>query len=232
MSCDPEAAAERPRPDRCQLAGRALRPHAADAAGQVRLRGGDDQRRLAGRREHRRRAGAAVAPAADAVAVAARDPVLGLPGRQQQRLRAQPQPRPSQPARREAPLRGQAVVGVDADRALPHLQVGLGAAAEVADDPLAGDPAQVLDPVGVEAVVGDAVGVDVEDALAAALALEGDGAVIALERVADRPRPVAGPALGAEAVHVGPVAEAEVVRRLRCGRSSRHCSTKPFESPA
>ena len=45
----------------------------------------------------------------------------------------------------------------DAVGPLPHLQVGLGAAGEVVDDLVAGELAQVLEPVGVQAVVGDAV---------------------------------------------------------------------------
>ena len=82
-------------------------------------------------------------------------------------------------ADRLAQLGVAARVGRDALGALPHLQVGLGAAGHVVDDRvavLAGDLAQVLDPVGVEAVLRDAVDVDVVDPLAGVLLVDRDAA--------------------------------------------------------
>ena len=67
---------------------------------------------------------------------------------------------------------GAARVGSDSDRTLPHLQIGLGAARHVLDDLVPRDPPEVLDPVRVEAVVRDAVGVDVVTARAALLVVD------------------------------------------------------------
>ena len=94
-----------------------------------------------------------------------------LPGAAQQGGRPRPQP-PAREAAARGPRAPLAARRRHADGALPHLQVGLRAAPEVVDDLLAGDQPQVLDPVGVQAVVGDAVDVDVVDALAAALAVD------------------------------------------------------------
>ena len=89
--------------------------------------------------------------------------------------------------------------------ALPHLQVRLGAVRHVVDDLVAAELAQPLDPVGEEAVVGDAVLVDVERALAALLLVDRHAAVERLERVVDLILFVERPGGRAHAVHVGAV---------------------------
>ena len=174
------------------------------------------------------------APAVHAVAPRARAAALRLARAPQHRRVAGAQPHAREPAPRE-PRPRRPAAGRDAVGALPHLQVGLRPAPEVVDDRLARLAPQVLDPVRIEAVVGDAVDVDVVDALAAALLLDRDLPVERLERVADRVRAVAGRALGAEAVHVRAPPDAlvearvahreplaplrhEVLRRARVGR--------------
>src|SRR2546423_1640674 len=76
------------------------------------------------------------------------------------------------PAARERTDRLVAAGHRNAVGALPHLEVGLGAVPQVLRQLLAADPAQVGEPVGVQAVVGDAVLVVVEGPLAGLLALE------------------------------------------------------------
>ena len=96
--------------------------------------------------------------------------------------------------------------------ALPGLQVRLGAAEHVGQHRPAAALADLLQPVGIQAVVGEALLVEVERALPPLLAGERDAAVVGPERVTDFRQ--VGPGLGCESVHVRPPAEAERVLRL------------------
>src|SRR3954454_2133564 len=174
-----------------------------------------DQPRPARRREHGEDPALAPLALLHAPAPHARPARRRLPGRAQQRLVGRVEHHAPEPARGEPRARRLARLHRHAVRSLPHLEAGLGAAAHVVDDLVAGDLAQVLDPVGIQPVVRDAVLVDVEDALAAALAVEGDLAVEGLEGIDDGVgRALPRPALVAEAVHVRPVPEAVVEARV------------------
>ena len=85
------------------------------------------------------------------------------------RSRGRSPPPPARGRRRRSRARRDSTRGGGRPGALPHLQVGLGAVGHVGDDLVAGELAEVLDVVGEEPVVGDAVGVDVVDAGAGAL---------------------------------------------------------------
>ena len=87
------------------------------------------------------------------------------------------------------------------------------------DDLVARDLAQVLDPVGVEPVVVDAVGVDVVDARARALLVDHGPAVEGAERVGDRVLGGVGARhrLRVQAVDVRAEARAEQVARVAVG---------------
>ena len=97
--------------------------------------------------------------------------------------------------------------------ALPHLQVGLGAVVHVACQAAAAESLEVLEPLGVEAVVGDAFLAVVERPLARRLLVEGDAAVVALERVADGLVALDRGRLCGQAAEVGAVAPAELEGR-------------------
>src|SRR5437660_10870808 len=94
-------------------------------------------------------------------------------------------------------------------RALPHLQIRLGAVEHVGNHLTAAGPPELLEPVGVEAVVREALLVEVEGPLAPNLARELDPTVEGLERVFDRRCGRSG--LRPEAVHVRAPPEAERV---------------------
>ena len=103
------------------------------------------------------------------------------------RSRGRSPPPPARGRRRRWRARRDSTRGGGRPGALPHLEVGLGAVGHVVDDLLAGDLAQVLDPVGVQAVVVDAVGVDVVRARARTCWRSiTRAAVERAERVADR----------------------------------------------
>ena len=88
-----------------------------------------------------------------------------------------------EPAWAEAGLRGEAAIRRHAGHALPHLKVALGALEHVGHHRLAAHELDAAEPVGVEAIVSEAVVVEVERPLAPHLAGEGHVAGIGLERV-------------------------------------------------
>src|SRR5262249_12578281 len=125
--------------------------------------------------------------------------LLRLAGALEQRL-----PAPGEPDRRLPAARRLDPVG-----ALPHLQVGLGAVPQVVGELPAAEPLQVSEPVRVEAVLRDALGVVVEGALAGLGAIERHLAVERLERIRQRARA----RLHREPSEVGAVAPPERVGR-------------------
>src|SRR5436190_17401125 len=112
--------------------------------------------------------------------------LLRLPGPLQELSPAGPDAQLRQPAPGDPAMWCPAGRRIDPRRALPHLEVGLGAVPHVALEPLAGVTLHVGQPVGVEPVMGDALLVVIEDALAGALAPEGHLSVVGAERIADR----------------------------------------------
>src|SRR3954451_13751179 len=112
-----------------------------------------------------------------------------LPGLRQEAPVGHSESQRAQPASRETKMRAHAFTrGRDAHGALPHLQVGLRATQHVAlhlGPAVLGDS---LKPVGVEAVMGNAVVVEVEGAFAGALFVDRSGAIDRLERIVESQR--------------------------------------------
>src|SRR4051812_37405583 len=75
--------------------------------------------------------------------------------------------------------------GADPVGALPHLQIRLGAVPHVPRQTAPADAAEVVEPVGIQPVVGDAFLAVVERPLPGPLTAQGDLPVVATERVAE-----------------------------------------------